>query len=51
MKPVNIYGRMGVLYGDNYVGQRKITEWMERFRRGQASVDDACSEQPVTVLY
>jgi hypothetical protein len=29
---------------------RKVIEWMERFRRGQTSVDDACSEQPVIVL-
>lgn len=41
---------MRVQYGGNYMGQKKIIEWMERFRRGQASVDDACSEQPVTVL-
>jgi hypothetical protein len=33
---------MGVQYYDNYMGESKIIEWMERFRRA-ASVG-ACSE-------
>lgn len=50
VKPVNIYGRMGVRFGDNYMGHRKIIEWMERYSRGQTSADDACLEELVTVL-
>jgi hypothetical protein len=40
IKPSEIHRRMLVQYGDKYIGQRKIYEWVERFKNGRTNVID-----------
>jgi hypothetical protein len=46
----DIYGKLTVQYGDKYMCQKDIFEWIERFEGGQMStVNDVNSGLPSTV--
>jgi hypothetical protein len=38
IKPSEIHRRMLVQYGDKCIGQRKVYEWVERFKNGRTNV-------------
>ena len=40
VKPVEIHGRMLSQYGQSTMSQRKIYEWVERFKSGRTRVTD-----------
>jgi hypothetical protein len=40
IKPSGIHRRMLVQYGDKCIGQRKVYEWVERFKNGRMT--DRC---------
>jgi len=42
VKPVEIHCRMLAQYGQSTVSQRKVCEWVERFKSGQTRVIDEC---------
>jgi len=39
-KPVEIHRRMLAQYGQSTMGQRKVYEWVERFKSGRTRVTD-----------
>ena len=50
VKPSEIYRRMKVQYGDSCLCQRKVYEWVERFKNGRDNVsDEKRSGRPVIV--
>jgi hypothetical protein len=38
IKPSEIHRRMLVQYGDKFIGQRKVYEWVEMFKNGETNV-------------
>jgi hypothetical protein len=38
IKPSEIHRRMLAQYGDKYIGQRKVYEWVERFKNGRMNM-------------
>jgi len=40
MKPVEIHHRILAEYGQSTISQRKVYEWVERFKSGQTRVTD-----------
>jgi len=40
VKPVEIHRRILVQYGQSTMSQRKVYEWMERFKSGRTRVTD-----------
>jgi transposase len=40
VKPSEIYRRMKVHYGDSYLSQGRMYEWLERFQNGRKNVGD-----------
>ena len=49
VKPVEIHRRMLAQYGQSTMSQRKVYEWVERFKSGQTRVtDEGCSGRPST---
>jgi hypothetical protein len=49
VKPVEIHRRMLAQYGQSTVSQRKVYEWVDRFKSGRACVtDEGHSGQPST---
>ena len=49
VKPVEIHRRMLAQYGQSTMNQRKIYEWVERFKLGRTHVtDEGHSGQPST---
>jgi hypothetical protein len=48
-KASDIYGRTAAQHGDNGMSQRKVHEWVERFKGGRTSVDNERSGWPSTV--
>ena len=40
VKPVEIQGRMLAQYGQSTMSQRKVYEWVERFKSGRTRVTD-----------
>ena len=49
VKPVEIHHRMLAQYGQSTMSQRKVKEWVERFKLGRTRVtDEGCSGQPST---
>jgi len=48
-KPVEIHRRMLVEYGQSTMSQRKVYEWVERFKSGRKHVtDEGRSDRPLT---
>jgi hypothetical protein len=41
--------KMAVQYGNTCMSQRKVYEWVETFKREEASIDDLCSGGPFSV--
>ena len=51
VKPVEIHRRMLAQYGQSTVSQRKVYEWLERFKSGRTRVtDEGRSGRPSTSL-
>jgi len=49
VKPVEIHRRMLAQYGQSTMGQRKVYEWVERFKSGRTRVtDEGRSGRPST---
>ena len=48
VKPVEIHRRMLAQYGQSTMSQRKVYEWVERFKSGRARVTDGRSGRPST---
>jgi len=49
VKPVEIHRRMLAQYGQSTMSQRKVYEWMERFKSGRTRViDEGRSGRPST---
>jgi transposase len=49
LKPSEIRRRMLVQYGDKCIGQRKVYEWVERFKNGRTNVTgEDQSGRPIT---
>ena len=49
VKPVEIHRRMLAQYGQSTTSQRKVFEWVERFKSGRTRVtDEGRSGQPAT---
>jgi len=49
VKPVEIHRLMLAQYGQSTMSQRKVYEWVERFKSGRTHVtDEGCSGQPST---
>jgi len=49
VKPVEIHRRMLAYYGQSTMSQRKVYEWVERFKSGRTRVtDEGCSGRPST---
>jgi len=46
VKSNEIYRRLTVQYGDNCMRQRKVSEWMERFKERRKIVHDERSGRP-----
>jgi uncharacterized protein YbgA (DUF1722 family) len=44
VKPSEIYRRMKVQYVDSCLSQRRVYEWVERFRNGRQNVSDEVME-------
>jgi hypothetical protein len=38
IEPSEIHRRMLVQYGDKYIGQRKVYEWVQTFKNGRTNV-------------
>jgi len=50
VKPVEIHHRMLAQYGQSTMSQRKVYEWVERFKLGQTRVtDEGRSGRPSTL--
>jgi hypothetical protein len=50
VKPSEIYRRMKVQYGDSYLSEGRVYEWVERFKNGrQNASDEHQSGIPVSV--
>ena len=50
VKPSEIYRRMKVQYGDSYLSQGRVYEWVERFQNRRQNVsDEHRSGRPVSV--
>jgi len=48
VKPVEIHCRMLAQYGQSIMSQRKVYEWVERFKSGRTRVTDGRSGRPST---
>jgi len=49
VKPVEIHHRMLAQYGQNTMSQRKVYEWVDRFKSGRTRVtDEGLSGRPST---
>ena len=49
VKPVEIHRRMLAQYGQSTMSQRKVYEWVERFKSGRQNVtDQGCYGRPST---
>ena len=49
VKPVEIHRRMLAQYGQSTMSQRKVYEWVKRFKSGGTRVtDEGCSGRPST---
>ena len=50
VKPSEIYRRMKVQYGNSFLSQGRVYEWVERFQNGRQNVsDEHRSGRPVSV--
>jgi len=50
VKPVEIHRRMLAQYGQSTMSQRKVYEWVDRFKWGRIRVtDEGCSGRPSTL--
>jgi hypothetical protein len=50
VKPSEIYRIMKVQYGDSYLGQGRVYEWVEGFQNGRQNIsDEHQSGRPVSV--
>jgi len=50
VKPSEIYRRMKIQYGDSYLSQGRVYEWVERFQNGRQNVShEHWSGRPVSV--
>ena len=48
VKPVEIHRHMLAQFGQSTMGQRKVYEWVERFKLGRTRVTDGHSGRPST---
>jgi len=48
VKPVEIHRRMLAQYGQSNMSQRKVYEWVERFKSGRTRVTEGRSGRPST---
>ena len=49
VKPVEIHRRMLAQYGQSTMSQRKVYEWVERFKSGRTRVTEGRSGRPSTL--
>jgi hypothetical protein len=43
VKPSKIHRRMSAQHRENYIVQRKVYQWVERFQNVRTSIDEDCS--------